>query len=297
MLGAAEFGAEYEANFREDIETYLPLEVISAAIIPARVYLEYEPGIVYQAFCDPAEGLRKGRDSMTFAVAHPTEDRPKKYILDVLLEFVPPFDPKEIIRQIVETCRQYQVTNVIQDRHAIGWIGADLKEHNIAVEVSDMNKSQIYEHFAVLMNKRQVELVDNPRLKTQMQGLMKFLKGGGAVSIDHLRSGHDDVVNSAAGAIVAASRTETPIRDEIQFGISYYPESLEDQLEREAREWLCNKSKTITGAEEEKPKKKDDDFDDDEWDIEKLQHSDLAKQLRKEPQNKNKSEGKIIRGW
>jgi hypothetical protein len=264
-LGAAEFGAEYEARFREDIETYLPLEVIMAAVVPGRENVDYKPGTFYRGFCDPAEGLRKGGDSMTFAVSHGTEDKPKKYILDFLLEFQPPFDPKEVIRQIAEICHLYRITNIVQDRHAVGWIGADLKEYNITTEVSDLTKSQIYEHFAVIMNKRQVELVDCPKLKTQMRSLMKFLRGGGTVAIDHLRSGHDDVVNSAAGAIVAVSRIEVPIRDEIQFGISYCPESLEEQLERESISWLLDRKP------KEQEQNEDEEFDEEMEDCKRVE--------------------------
>ena len=106
------------------------------------------------------------------------------------------------------------------------------------------------------------------------------------MAIDHLRSGHDDVVNSAAGAIVAASRIEIPIRDEIQFGISYHPESLEEQLEREARDWLCDKSPSRErSAEEIDEKALLRELDEDKrWAME-------------EPQSQKKSEGKIIRGW
>ncbi len=285
-IGPAEFGAEFEANFREDIETYLPLAVIEAAIIPGRVQVDYEPGISYLGFCDPAEGLRKGADSMTFGVSHASTEKPNKFILDLLLEVQPPFDPKEVIRQIVNICRQYRITKIVQDRHAVGWIASDLKQHSIGVEVSDINKSQIYEHFAVLMNKRLVELVDCPKLKTQMQSLMRFMRSGGTVAIDHLRSGHDDVVNSAAGAIVAASRIEAPIRDEIQIGISYYSESLEDQLEREARDWLCDK----------KPSRKESPEEIDEKALLR-ELEEEERQALEEFQKERKSEGRIIRGW
>ena len=136
------------------------------------------------------------------------------------------------------------------------------------------------------MNKRQVELVDCPKLKTQLQSLMKFMRSGGIVSIDHLRSGHDDVVNSVAGAIVAASRIEVPIRDQIQFGISYYPESLEDQLEREARDWLCDR----------KPSRKESPEEIDEKALLR-ELEEEERQALEEFQKERKSEGKIIRGW
>jgi hypothetical protein len=207
-LGEAEFNAEFGALEREDIEQYLPSALLDAAIVKGRSMVPEERGVEYVAFCDPAEGLRKGGDSMTFAIAHKTEE-PIKYILDLLLEFRAPYDPKQVISQIVEAARPYHIMKIIQDRHAIGWIASDLKRFSIEVEPCEFDKSKIYEHFAVLMNKLQIELLDNERLRTQIMGLQKFLRGGGSITIDHLRGGHDDLVNAAAGACVAVSRQES----------------------------------------------------------------------------------------
>lgn len=205
-LGEAEFGAEFEAKFREDIEGYLPLEIIDRAIVKGRMFNPPDIEVdEYFAFCDPSEGLHKGGDSMTFAIAHPEieEDMEKRIcVLDYLVEFRPPFNPKEVIREITMICKQYNVYELNQDRHAIGWIQADLEPHDIRVEPSDKTKSDIYEYFAVLMNKNEVELLDNPRLKSQLVGLQRILKSGGLVKIDHYRGGHDDCINAAAGALV-----------------------------------------------------------------------------------------------
>jgi hypothetical protein len=101
---------------------------------------------------------------------------------------------------------------------------------------------------------------------------MKFLRGGGTVNIDHLRSGQDDVVNSAAGAIVSGSRIEAPTRDEIQFGISYCPESLVEQLERESIDWLLDR----------KPKEKEKDENEED---------------QEEQEDRKKVVAVISRGW
>lgn len=203
-MGEAEFGAEFGAKFREDIESYLPMEIYERAVDAGITMRPEKEGVEYVAFCDPSEGLRKGGDPMTAAIAHAEEDEDGQStgVLDVLLEFRPPFDPGQVIESIVQSCKSYNVTKIVQDRHAIAWIAKDFKEYNIEVEVSEYTKSQIYELFAVEMNKGLVELLDNERLKAQTLGLQRFLKGGGMVKIDHYRGGHDDCINSAAGAIV-----------------------------------------------------------------------------------------------
>lgn len=202
-LGPAEFGAEYEAAFREDIEQYLPLEVIESSIVPGVEYLGPRPGMVYHAFADASEGLRKGADSMTLGISH--VEPGGLLFLDLLLEWIPPFQPKEVISIMAETARLYRVFKIRQDRHSLGWIASDLEPHKISVEVSSMPKSEIYQRLSVLMSKGLVRLLDLPRLKSQLVGLQRFLHGGGQATVDHLRSGKDDCANSAAGAVVMAS--------------------------------------------------------------------------------------------
>lgn len=211
-LGPAQFGADFEARFREDIEGYLPLEIIDRAIIKGRMFNPPDDEVdEYVAFCDPSEGLHKGGDSMTLAIAHPEveEDTERRIcVLDYIMEVRPPFDCKEVIREMVLICKQYNVYKIVQDRHAIGWIASDLEPYEIQVEPSDKTKSEIYEYFAVLMNKNEVELLDNERLKSQIVGLQRILKSGGLVKIDHYRGGHDDCINAAAGVLVLCSGEE-----------------------------------------------------------------------------------------
>jgi hypothetical protein len=220
-LGPAEFGANFEAKFREDIEGYLPLEIIDRAIIKGRMFNPPDVEVdQYFAFCDPSEGVHKGGDSMTFAVAHPEieEDMEKRScVLDYIMEARPPFDNKGVIREIMMICKQYDVYEITQDRHAIGWISADLEPHEIRVEPSEKTKSEIYEYFAVLMNKNEIELLDNPRLKSQIVGLQRILKSGGLVKIDHYRGGHDDCINAAAGALVLCSGEVRDISQDIEW--------------------------------------------------------------------------------
>ena len=209
-LGTAEFNAEYGAMFREDIEGYLPLQIFDRAIIKNQSEIPADPNIFYHAFCDSSEGLHSSGDSMTYAIAH---RQGRKNILDVLLEFQPPFEPSSVIDDIAEVSRQYRIRKIFLDRHAVAWIGNDFKAYGIEVEISDKTKSQIYELFGVSMNKNSVELLDISRLKDQIINLQKYLKPGGLVKIDHLSGQHDDCINAVAGAIVQAElgEAEKPI--------------------------------------------------------------------------------------
>ncbi len=46
--------AEYFAEFRRDVETFVPLEVVERAVVPARVELAPMQGENYFAFVDPS---------------------------------------------------------------------------------------------------------------------------------------------------------------------------------------------------------------------------------------------------
>jgi hypothetical protein len=76
----------------------------------------------------------------------------------------------------------------------------------IAYEPSERTKSQIYLEFLPLLNSGRVELLDNPRLISQLYALeRRTSRGSGKDTIDHPPGGHDDVINAAAGALVLAA--------------------------------------------------------------------------------------------
>jgi len=215
-LTPEEFDAEYGAKFREDIEAAIPESLLSRAIVKGLYEIPPEQGIQYFAFADSSEGLRKGADSFTFAISH-IRDEDDLIILDCIMEFRPPFVPDMVIERIADKAEKYGITEITQDRHSIAWIGSDLEKYGIDVEASELTKSEIYSQFSILLNKNLVQLLDNDRMRNQALGLQRFLKSQGAVRIDHLVGSHDDLINSAAGAIVMATKYE-PMGDLIVCG-------------------------------------------------------------------------------
>ena len=209
-MGESEWLAEYASQFREDISSYLPTAIVDRAIVEGETGpLPPEEGVMYYAFCDPSSGLRKGLDSMAFAIAHSEgyEDE-KILILDLVMEFQPPFSPEKVVEEIGAVCQRYNVGRIVQDRVSLAWIGSDFwSRFEIEVVASDKTKSQIYEGVGIALNKNIVELLDDQRLRTQILGLHRFVKSGGLIKIDHL-GGHDDRVNAAFGALELALSSE-----------------------------------------------------------------------------------------
>lgn len=92
--------AEWLAEFRSDLESYISPEVVASLVTPG--VRERGPSwwIRYHAFCDPAGG--SGGDSMTLGVAH-HDARARQAVLDVLLEVRPPFSPEDVAGQLAVT--------------------------------------------------------------------------------------------------------------------------------------------------------------------------------------------------
>jgi hypothetical protein len=80
--------AEYGAEFRRDIESFIPREAVEACVVPDRRELPPVYGPAYQAFVDPSGG---SQDSMTLAIAHYDDGR---VVLDLVRERRPPFSPR-----------------------------------------------------------------------------------------------------------------------------------------------------------------------------------------------------------
>ena len=103
--------AEYGAQFRRDIESFVSSEAVEGAVIPERYELAPIPGVRYSGFVDPSGG---SQDSMTLAVAHQEDG---KAVLDCVREKKPPFSPEAVTEEFAETLKRYHVSTVVGDRY------------------------------------------------------------------------------------------------------------------------------------------------------------------------------------
>ena len=198
VADAAVAAAEYGAEFRSDVESFLPPEAIDATVIPNRRELPPVPAGRYVAFVDPSGG---SGDSFTVAVAHRQDDRG---VLDAVREVKPPFSPAAVVEEFAGLLRRYGISRVTGDRYAGEWPPEQFRQHGIAYQPSERTKSEIYQEVLPPVKSGRVELLDHDRLKTQLLGLERRTARGGRDSIDHAPGGHDDVANAAAGALVLA---------------------------------------------------------------------------------------------
>lgn len=193
--------ADYGARFRSDIESFVTREATEACVAQDRYELPPIRRMRYRGFVDPSGG---SRDSMTLAIGHDQEDRK---ILDCIREQVPPFSPESVVDDFSHVLKRYGVVTVTGDRYAGEWPRERFRAHGIKYNVADRPKSDIYRDFLPLINSGQVELLDDPKLISQILNLERRTARGGRDSIDHPPGGHDDLANVAAGVCVGTVMT------------------------------------------------------------------------------------------
>jgi hypothetical protein len=142
---------------------------------------------------------------MTLAIAH--RDRNGTVILDLVRERRPPFSPEQVVNEFSAVCKIYGVRKVTGDRYAGEWPREQFRKAGVQYDTSDKSKSEIYLDALPLLNSGKLELLDHPRLISQLCALERRTARSGRDSIDHPPGGHDDICNAALGALLVASQT------------------------------------------------------------------------------------------
>ena len=194
--------AEYGAQFRTDVESFISREAVEAVTANGVFELPSMLGVDYFAFVDPSGG---SADSMTIAISHKEGDRA---ILDAIREVRPPFSPESVVDEFAKLLKQYNISSVTGDRYAGEWPRERFLVKGIEYRCSDKPKGELYRDFLPLVNSGQVELLDHQKLISQLCSLERRTGRGGKDTIDHPPSAHDDVANCVAGALVLATSKE-----------------------------------------------------------------------------------------
>jgi hypothetical protein len=173
--------SEWLGEFRDDLSGYVTSEALRACVDSERTAdtpVEVGPAIEYMAFVDPATG--SGQDSMTCAIAH-TETRDDRVvaIVDAVGEARPPFDPEAEVQSICTVLGELNITSIIGDAFAKGWVSAPFGRRGVHYELSIMTKTELYLGMLHLINSRQVRLPDHPRLLAQLSALQRRIGHGG----------------------------------------------------------------------------------------------------------------------
>lgn len=232
--------SEWLSDWREDIEAFLGVEIIEAAMVPGRFELPKIQDARYFAFMDPSGGRQ---DSFTCAICHREESG--KIILDCIRETRPPFQPQNVVSDYSDVLKSYDISFVRSDRYGGEWVTSAFRDNEIMVENSELSSSEIYLEFLPLLMNGSVDLLDNRRLYDQLRGLERKTRTGGKDLVTHgpFAGAHDDVAVAVAGAVVLASKSEggpDELLEAFRLVRSDEDMTFEEELEKRAVTWLLS---------------------------------------------------------
>jgi hypothetical protein len=188
---------EFNAEFRDDLSGYLSEAQVDSVTIRGRFLLPRLLNTSYVAFVDMSGGKS---DSATLAIAHEENGRA---ILDLLVERGAPHSPEEVTQEFCGILKRFGISEVTSDKYAANWSSDAYQRLGIVHRPSERNRSEIYLNFLPAVLSGQVELLDVPKLKSQLVGLERRC-GRNQDLIDHGPGAHDDLSNAAAGALSLA---------------------------------------------------------------------------------------------
>lgn len=195
--------AEYMAEFRSDIATFLDADLIAECTRPKPRELPYVAGETYAAFVDPAGG---GGDEFTLSIGHRDGDAA---IIDLVQGRKG--SPAGIVAEYAQVLERYGIKSVTGDRYAGRWPREEFAKHGIRYDVSELDRSGLYLETLAALNSGRVELPPCEILARQFAGLERRTSRSGRDQIDHAPGGHDDRANAAAGLVASlVKRKGTP---------------------------------------------------------------------------------------
>jgi len=202
--------AEWLSEWRDDVDAFLPRDLIEAAVdrgVKARPPVS---GVRYFAFIDPSGGVA---DSYTLAVSH--REASGVIVLDAMREIVPPFNAEGATAELAAIVKTYRCGEVTGDRFGATWVEDAWKRNGIRLNHSERDRSAVYADAIPLFTSGRARILDDVKLVTQFSQLQRRPMVGGRDQIDHPKGKnyHDDVANSVAGALtIAAANAKGPIR-------------------------------------------------------------------------------------
>lgn len=191
--------AEWMAEWRSDLAGFISTELLDAAVDRGVTVRAPQANLYYYGFTDSASGT--GKDLFTVCIAHADGDKPT---LDVAHEIRPPFSPTTAIEQVSALLKSYRCSEVTGDRYAAGFVVEGFARNGITYKHAERDRSETYLEALPLLTSGRARLLDNKRLLAQFAALERRSLSSGRDVVDHPDRQHDDLANSAAGALAAA---------------------------------------------------------------------------------------------
>jgi hypothetical protein len=189
--------AEYLAQFRSDVGSFLDADLIDRAVtvgVRERPLLRNQ---TYMAFADPSGG---SHDSFTISIGHIEKDR---YIIDAIRGVRPPFSPDAVVKEFCDLLKQYRCISVTGDRYSGQWTVEAFSKEGITYRHSERSKSELYLECVPLFAQGCVDLLDVQPLIVELMQLERRTSRSGRDSVDHPpgAGSRDDFANACCGVL------------------------------------------------------------------------------------------------
>lgn len=205
------YAREYEGEFAEDLETFLPAAWVEAAMATGRRELAPRLGVHYVAAVDVSAG---GPDYFTLAVGHVEGAGPERRVVqDVMRGWrrrgSEMLDLQGVVRQIASLIRPYGLAAVVGDRYGGQWIREAFRAAGLVYRESEVDRSGAYLEVEPLFAQGRIRVLDHPELLRELKMLERRRRAGGKVLVDHPSGArhHDDHANALALAAWEALRS------------------------------------------------------------------------------------------
>jgi hypothetical protein len=185
--------SEYMGQFRDDVAEFLPRSLIEGLVVPGRRELLPRVATRYSAFVDVSGGRH---DEAALAVGH---KQGRRVVVDMLRRYRPPFNPHDVVRQMVDALRPYHVRGVVGDNYAAEWVAGAFRAYGTGYTKCPKAKSPLYLELLPRLCSGEIELLDDEQAVDQLSNLERRTRSGGKDVVDHPPGGHDDLANAIAG--------------------------------------------------------------------------------------------------
>jgi hypothetical protein len=208
----ASASAEFGAQFRSDISSFIPRDVVERAVDIGISTRQPVPGTSYQCFFDAASGV--GTDRFAAAWGHRENE---KIIIDHVFVHKPPFDASQVFAEFAAICRNFGTTDVCSDRYSIGFLISECQRNGLTHKPSDLDKSRLYLHALPQLTSGRVRLPDVPEIVTEFCSLERRTGSEGRDKVDARGGKPEDVANAISGCVWLLSQPMSSADGWIEF--------------------------------------------------------------------------------
>ena len=175
--------AEYGGDFRTDVENLFSIERVQHCALPNVFERSPMLNTRYYGFVDPSGG---SSDSFASALGH-FDYAKSVVVVDALKEVRAPLSPELATVELTKVLNLYHVDTVQGDHYAGNFPAEQFARCGIRYEQSKKSKSELYIDLLPLINSRRIELLDHPKLISQLTNLERRTSRSGRDSVDHPR--------------------------------------------------------------------------------------------------------------